>query len=152
MLNGSCGAVGLGMTTDHSGSSAAAPLVAGVMALVLEANPELSWRDVQHILVNSATMTDSGSSTWHLNAANHSHSHVYGFGVVDATAAVLLAESWTSVGPQVQYTGDTHSLDNQAITNTFSATQQVSAHTGTVIISTLEHVQVHVKMTRVFNL
>ena len=35
----------------HSGTSASAPLAAGIFALVLEANPKLSWRDLQHLIV-----------------------------------------------------------------------------------------------------
>lgn len=41
-------------TSRFNGTSAAAPLVSGVVALMLEANPELTWRDVQEILVRSA--------------------------------------------------------------------------------------------------
>ena len=88
-----------GFTAQHSGSSAAAPLVAGVLALVLEAKPGVSWRDVQHILVHSSRRTDPAHSSWSTNGANLTHSHVYGFGVVDADAAVTLAERWTGSGP-----------------------------------------------------
>lgn len=41
-------------TSRFNGTSAAAPLVSGVVALMLEANPNLSWRDVQEILVRSS--------------------------------------------------------------------------------------------------
>jgi subtilisin family serine protease len=44
--------------TDYSsrfnGTSSSSPIVSGVVALMLEANPELTWRDVQEILVRSA--------------------------------------------------------------------------------------------------
>ena len=33
------------------GTSAAAPLAAGIVALMLEAAPQLTWRDVQHVVV-----------------------------------------------------------------------------------------------------
>lgn len=36
-------------TTSHTGTSASAPLAAGIAALVLEANTNLTWRDLQHI-------------------------------------------------------------------------------------------------------
>ncbi|GIY26400.1 hypothetical protein CEXT_135812 [Caerostris extrusa] len=49
------------------GTSAAAPMAAGVIALLLQANPNLSWRDVQHIIVrNSRLLSKDGwrSLTW----------------------------------------------------------------------------------------
>ncbi|WP_199317941.1 S8 family serine peptidase, partial [Planktothrix sp. FACHB-1355] len=51
-------------TSRFSGTSSAAPLVSGVVALMLEANPNLSWRDVQHILVNTAKKNDPNNEDW----------------------------------------------------------------------------------------
>lgn len=41
-------------TSRFNGSSASAPIASGVIALMLEANPNLTWRDVQEIIVRSA--------------------------------------------------------------------------------------------------
>ncbi|MBV43663.1 MAG: hypothetical protein CMA54_02645 [Euryarchaeota archaeon] len=87
-----------GTTADFGGTSSATPLVAGVIALMLEANENLTWRDVQHILVGSARMMDVNDSSWEPNGAGHMVSHKYGFGAADAGAAVSLAENWTSSG------------------------------------------------------
>lgn len=83
------------------GTSAAAPIVASVAALVLEANPGLGWRDVQQILAASAAPIDwDNSSSWIANGARDWNgggfftSPDYGFGLVDARAAVRLAETW----------------------------------------------------------
>ncbi|MDC0936644.1 S8 family serine peptidase [Pirellulales bacterium] len=43
-----------GYTSRFNGTSASTPTVAGVVALMLEANPNLNWRDVQEILLRSA--------------------------------------------------------------------------------------------------
>ena len=89
------------VTHDFGGTSSATPLAAGVIALMLEANENLTWRDVQHILVNSARMNDASDTSWELNGAGHDVSHKYGFGVVDAGAAVSMAETWSLVGEEV---------------------------------------------------
>ncbi len=82
------------------GTSSATPLVAGVIALMLEANPNLTWRDVQHILVESAFKNDPSHSDWTDNGAGYAVNHAYGFGQIDAQTAVNLAETWTTVDPE----------------------------------------------------
>jgi len=88
------------------GTSASSPLVSGIIALMLEANPDLGWRDVQHILVNTAIKNDSADADWTLNGAGHDINHQYGFGLVDARQAVRMAKTWTNVGtPQLVDSG-----------------------------------------------
>ena len=87
-------------TTEAVGTSSSASLVSGVVALMLEANPNLTWRDVQHILVNSASQNDASDSDWTTNGGAHLVNHKYGFGAIDAQAAVNLATSWTNVAPE----------------------------------------------------
>ena len=85
---------------DFYGTSAAAPLVSGVIALMLEANPDLGYRDVQTILAYSARQVIedgfkfNAASNW--NGGGLHISHDQGFGLVDAHSAVRLAESWTA--------------------------------------------------------
>ncbi|KAH8061086.1 serine-type endopeptidase [Aureococcus anophagefferens] len=76
------------------GTSFATPLVAGVVALMLEANPELGWRDVQGIFANTSKQVDADDDDWATNAAGVTHSYKYGFGLVDADAAVAAAGDW----------------------------------------------------------
>ena len=90
-------------TNDFGGTSSATPLVSGVIALMLQANPALTWRDVQHVLVYSASMVDSSSSGWLINGAGHDFNHDYGFGRIDADSAVTLAKAWSNVGEEVSY-------------------------------------------------
>mmetsp|Transcript_31550 Transcript_31550/g.73947 ORF Transcript_31550/g.73947 Transcript_31550/m.73947 type:complete len:350 (-) Transcript_31550:220-1269(-) len=61
---------------------------------MLEANPDLTWRDVQEILAKTAQVKDPSHPSWVTNAAGYHHSYLYGFGVVDADAAVTEAMSW----------------------------------------------------------
>jgi subtilisin family serine protease len=68
-----------------SGTSFAAPIVAGVAALVMSANPALSGTDVQDILKQNAD--DLGTTGWDIT---------YGYGRVNAYKAVLAAMAVTS--------------------------------------------------------
>ncbi|MGE5655863.1 MAG: S8 family serine peptidase [Actinomycetota bacterium] len=91
-------------TNKFGGTSSAAPLVSGIIALMLQANPKLTQRDIQHILVESADRSkindpDAGWSGKETDAIRHSHK--YGFGVIDAEAAVKAAISWNGVEPEV---------------------------------------------------
>ncbi len=91
---------------DFSGTSASAPTVSGVAALLRQANPGLTWRDLKLILAASARMNDAANSGWAEGAGKYGASlttdryhfnHEYGFGMVDAKAAVDLAKGWTNV-------------------------------------------------------
>jgi subtilisin-like proprotein convertase family protein len=83
-----------------------APAVAGVVALMLEANDKLGYRDVQEILSYSAVNPTASEAGWQTNGATNwnggglTFSHDYGFGMADAHAAVRLAETWTAQGTE----------------------------------------------------
>jgi Ca2+-binding RTX toxin-like protein len=96
--------------TSFGGTSAAAPLVSGVAALMLDANPNLGLRDVHEILAYTARQLQPGNAGWVETAAGNAnggglfHSSDYGFGLVDAAAAVRLAETWRVVRPATDWT------------------------------------------------
>jgi proprotein convertase subtilisin/kexin type 2 len=83
--------------SDFIGTSAATPLVSGTVALMMAANPRLTWRDVPLILAASARKNSPSDSDWS-GTGSARFNHKFGFGVVDANAAVNLARSWNSVG------------------------------------------------------
>ena len=89
---------------SFGGTSAATPTVSGVVALVREANNALTWRDIKLILAASARKNDPDNTGWEQGAlkygstmARYNFNHEYGFGMVDAKAAVDLAPGWTRV-------------------------------------------------------
>ena len=91
---------------EFGGTSAAAPIVSGVAALLRGANSDLTWRDLKLILAGSARKNDTGNTGWEDGASKYGmdpdtefyhFNHEYGFGVVDAAAAVELAEDWSLV-------------------------------------------------------
>lgn len=100
-------------TKCFNGTSSATPVVSGAVALILQANPNLGWRDVRLILAETARQNDSGNSAdgigWQTGAAtpaggakpNYLFHHNYGFGVINAGAAVARAKTWTNVGAEL---------------------------------------------------
>jgi len=99
---------------EFGGTSAATPIVTGVVALMLDANPRLGWRDVSDILACSSTVTGSGfgegpdtseNNEWIFNGAttwNNGGMHFsgdYGYGMLNALGAVRMAEAWRLFGP-----------------------------------------------------
>lgn len=80
-------------TYAMAGSSAAAPMVTGSVALLLEACPNLGWRDVKYILAKSAKQVDSQNPSWVTNASGIHFSRDYGFGLVDTKAAIAMCEN-----------------------------------------------------------
>lgn len=87
-------------TRNFGGTSSSAPLVSGVCALILQANPNLGWRDVQEILMRSARQVHHSDPDWITNGAGLHFNHKYGAGLVDAQASVKLAENWVDLGAQ----------------------------------------------------
>ena len=103
----------------HSSPSTA--MVSGVAALVRAANPGLTWRDVKLILAESAQHNDPDSAGWQeagrkrTNAdERYRYHHSFGFGVIDAGAAVELALDWVTL-PEYLKEQHTTSMESTAI-------------------------------------
>ncbi|RCK63340.1 Kexin [Candida viswanathii] len=93
-------------SSTHGGTSAAAPLASGIYSLVLGANPDLTWRDVQYISVLSATPINEDDGNYQVTALNRKYSHKYGYGKTDAYKMVHFAKNWKNVKPQAWYYSD----------------------------------------------
>jgi subtilisin family serine protease len=143
-------------TALMNGTSSSAPNVSGVIALMLEANPNLGYRDVKYILAKTAKKIDSTNSGvtsstilsgqnlvldqgWVKNAANYWFSTWYGFGAVDASAAVIMAKAYISYLPSVQsLSSQLHFINNTTIPhNSTGVTMTFNMNTS---FSTVEHV------------
>ena len=104
-------------TNGMNGTSSAAPMMTGSIALILEANPALTWREVKDILAKTAVQVDAGilpinitsgmtgasggtpyvaEQGWITNAASYKYHNWYGFGAVNVSAAVSMAKTYTS--------------------------------------------------------
>jgi hypothetical protein len=84
------------VTFGFGGTSSACPLAAGVAALVLSVNPSLTWQQVKAVLEQSADKIDVDAGGY--DAAGRSD--LYGFGRVNAYAAVRLAQEFNAEAPQ----------------------------------------------------
>ncbi len=99
-------------TNGMNGTSSATPVTVGTIALILEANPALTWRDVKHILASTARQIDAARAPvivvltgnggayvaepgWTTNFAGFKFHNWYGFGMVNASAAVNMARTYT---------------------------------------------------------
>ena len=150
----------LGYTQTFNGTSSATPLVAGVVALMLKANANLTWRDVKLILAETAKKTDSTDTGWITGAAkvstgNYNFNHKYGFGAIDANAAVTLAGTWTSVGGSTTLltSAETNESPNVAIpdNNTTGITRTLTVASGAGVgISKIEFVEVRVNSNHTY--
>merc|ERR1712130_245119 len=90
-----------GCSSSFGGTSAACPLGAGVVALCLQARPELTWRDVQNVLIHSTRQNSPGDDDWTVNGAGLHVNHKFGFGLLNATKAVETALSVQLFSPEV---------------------------------------------------
>jgi subtilisin family serine protease len=101
-------------TNAFGGTSASTPAVAGVVALILQANPDLDVRGVKHVLAETSRVVDADHSGWQTNGAGYSFNPFYGFGLVDASAAVDFAAAYTAPGNEISI-GTGQVAVNQAI-------------------------------------
>lgn len=98
-------------TSLFNGTSAAAPNASGVVAILLEAVPALTWREVKHLLASTArridrnigeAVSDFGEATrivrrsWTVNDAGYQFHNWYGFGAIHATNALAAARDFAS--------------------------------------------------------
>lgn len=95
------------------GTSYATPAVSGGIALMLEANPGLGWRDVQGIIASTSRLVDIEEASWVTNAAFLQHSNLYGFGIFNARAAVEAAKKWVNFGPEKQVVAESGVINLQ---------------------------------------
>ncbi|MHC3995066.1 S8 family peptidase [Thiomicrolovo sp. ZZH C-3] len=131
-------------TNYMNGTSAATPIVSGIIALMLTANPTLTYRDVGYILATTAKKIDPSDGDWINNGAGYPVNHNYGFGLVDTDSAVAAAEGFISLGAEtvlLKRTNDAAQAipDNNTagVTSTINETQSLS----------VEHVDVWVTIS-----
>jgi subtilisin-like proprotein convertase family protein/subtilisin family serine protease len=141
-ISGSDG-FGYGDYTDQmNGTSAAAPMVSGVIAVMLQANPNLGWRDVKNILAMSANYVQNTAKTnedhsWAYNSANDWNgggmhfSEDYGYGTVDMFVATRMAEAYGIMGNVPRTSANEQSIATPVFTSNLAIPDNVKTSWAT---------------------
>ena len=74
-------------TDDFGGTSSSCPGAAGTIALMLSANPDLSWKKAREIINDTCEKIDKADGKYDSSG----HNKYYGFGKVNAEKAVRKA-------------------------------------------------------------
>ncbi|GLD48718.1 proprotein convertase subtilisin/kexin type 4-like protein [Lates japonicus] len=115
-------------------------------------SPELTWRDVQHLIAKTAKIPDPKEPGWNINAAGYHVHHRYGFGLLDAGLMVQQAAHFNAVAPQRKCTQEIRFYPTRILPSRGGVSvniQSEGCHGRTNEINTLEHVQVRVSMSAV---
>ncbi len=83
-------------TDDFGGTSSSCPGVAGIVALVLSENPDLTWIQVREIIKNTCEKIDRTNGKYNADG----HSKFYGYGRTDAEKAVKRALELKTAKPK----------------------------------------------------
>ncbi|XP_071161254.1 furin-like protease 1 [Mytilus edulis] len=140
-----------GCTSDRmQGTSFSTPIASGIIALALQANSALTWRDIQHMIVLTSSrngFTDSYSS-WATNGAGKEYSQVLGFGLMNAEGMVTQAASWTNVPTQQTCTTATFTGSGSTSGGSSFRTDSKSISSSDCSsISYLEHVTIDISFS-----
>ena len=108
-------------TYAMSGTSAAAPMVSGAIALINEACPNLKMRDVKYLIATNAKIVDAQNSSWVTNSAGIEFSTDYGFGKIDTKAVIDACKSgYTLLGKELSVEASNNEQENIADSATIS--------------------------------
>jgi subtilisin-like proprotein convertase family protein len=150
-------------TSRFNGTSAAAPTISGIIALMLSANKALTWRDIRYLLANSAVKIDKNKEAitisgniveypWITNSAGYSFHNWYGFGKPDGAKAIKLAKDFTANNlgvfkksdiqiKDISYNIADNDYNNGANSTIKITTEQVKHIEGLNIIVDITHAQ-----------
>ena len=131
---------------DFGGTSASVSIAGGIVALALQANPKLTWRDIQHLVVLSSKTSplNSTDAKWIKNGANKRFSTSFGFGLLNAKSLVQGAKSWNTIGRQISctftYRKRKNEIDKNFIGEYLDERIQVKFNPSSCKVKFLEHV------------
>lgn len=131
--------------SGHGGTSAAAPLAAGIFALVLQIRPDLTWRDMQYLVMQTALPFDFEKGEWQTTSIGKKFSHTFGYGKIDTNATIEVAKTFKNVKPQAYFFSPWIHVNqaipqgNEGLAVSFEVTQDMLNNAN---LERLEHVTV----------
>lgn len=140
-------------TNNFGGTSSSAPLVAGIMALGKQANPNMDVRLAKHILARTSTIVNAGDISsqsdggWRTNAAGIHFNQNYGFGLINADTFTQQITQF-AVTPLTIATSGTVAVTGGAIPDN-NATG-ISRTVNNPTAGKLEEIQVRLNITHEF--
>ncbi|MCY4094813.1 MAG: S8 family serine peptidase [Gammaproteobacteria bacterium] len=120
-----------GSVLAPGGTSLSNAIVTGAIAILLEVEPNLTWRDIKHILAVSSRQVDPDIETvpfshanlqedvvvqhaWQTNEAGYEFHNYYGFGALDIDAAVEMVQGYEPESLPARVMSDWVTLDDQS--------------------------------------
>jgi len=137
-------------SSDFDGTSSASPLVAGIMALGVEANPDMDSRMARHLLALTSRIVDpddnSATGGWVVNTAGYTFNNNYGFGLIDADAFTLAATQVIHLSTATVFEGPevTVNLAFDSLTEGNVITQEFTVSVDPLINQPLEYVTIEI--------
>lgn len=74
-------------------------------------SPNLTWRDMQHVVVLTARPANLHARDWKTNGIGRNVSHSFGYGLMDADRMVEVAKEWVTVPAQKVCEVQSHPID-----------------------------------------
>ena len=134
-------------TSNHGGTSAAAPIAAGIFALVLSARPELTWRDLQRLAIESAIPVALDDDDWVDTVNGRKFNHKFGYGKLDTEILVKNAKTFKLLNPQTSYESDVMEVNKDIEGDTPVSSSIFIKPDDVKKFKHLEHVNVRVNLS-----
>ena len=149
-------------TATFNGTSSAAPNASGVVALMLEANPNLGYRDIKYILASTAKRIHPNHEPvtlnapfpitleqgWVRNSSGNWFSNWYGFGAINAGAAVNMAKSYVNYLPALKSFGESVTMPVNVTVPTTADGAPLQFNMSNAPFNKIEYVQVGVNIAK----
>lgn len=132
-----------GCTDDTDPVGAGAAYVAGVVALMVQTNPSLTWRDIQYMLAITSSKNNPNHHSWVTNKAGYHYSHFYGFGTIAADWLHQMCKEWKKIPDQVNSQGYVETNENVPTMHKGSLDIKIDVNSKIIFI---EYVQIQVNI------